>query len=130
MNQTETSARLMFEFYDINNDQTIERYEIDLVEESGNNTFASNFTSIDVAGAFWNIVDENMDGAIDITEFNHATNFFMTVLDVSEGQLIAPQDVTFFEAASSNKETMDAFDAMAFAKKIVGDGLKAYLDEL
>jgi len=42
-----------------------------------------NLTS-DVIGGLWYIVDEDMDGLVSRTEFNHAVNFFMLYSDLGQ----------------------------------------------
>jgi len=125
----ETGAKLMFELYDHNNDLSITREEIQLVEATMESNTSLNMTEFTTV---YLMVDTNGDMEVDRAEFSTAMNLLMLYTDVDA--LDATTEESFFNAAAGyvagEKETMDAFDVMHFVKKVVGAGMRSYIDEL
>ena len=125
----ETGAKLMFELYDHNNDLSITREEIQLVEAAMESNTSLNMTEFTTV---YLMVDTNGDMEVDRAEFSTAMNLLMLYTDA--GVLDATTEESFFNAAAGyvagEKETMDAFDVMHFVKKVVGAGMRSYIDEL
>ena len=119
----------MFELYDHNNDLSITREEIQLVEAAMESNTSLNMTEFTTV---YLMVDTNGDMEVDRAEFSTAMNLLMLYTDVDA--LDATTEESFFNAAAGyvagEKETMDAFDVMHFVKKVVGAGMRSYIDEL
>lgn len=125
----ENSAQLDFDLYDMNNDGFVVRDEIDeyvtYMNDAMNSTTSFNTTEF---GNVTALFDQDGDMALNRAEFNEAVN--MVLLFTDNAQLDATTEETFFNAAAANKDAMDSIDATIFLRKILGTGLKAYIDEL
>lgn len=127
--EAENSAQLQFDMLDMNNDQFITRDEIDeyttYIENAMNTTSSFNSTEFgDIIGLF----DQDGDMTINNYEFNQAIN--MVLLFTDNAELDATTESSVFNAAAANKDAMDSVDATIFVRKILGTGLRAYIDEL